>query len=142
MRVTSTSIKDLTTSRMDKRIRFESCSTNRRRSCSTTRRRSCSTTRRRSCLTTRRRSCSKTRRRSWSTNQKEKLLDNQKEKLVDKPSFSNQSNQLQIQFVIDQGDLMTYKMKETRPFSQEINNNSLTKNSVLQIEQDDLLKQR
>ena len=33
-------------------------------------------------------------------NQKEKLLDNQKEKLFDKPSFSNQPNQLQIQFVI------------------------------------------
>ena len=48
--------------------------------------------------------------------QKGKLFDNQKEKLFDKPSFSNQPNQLQIQFVIDQGDLMTCKMKETRPF--------------------------
>ena len=36
-----------------------------------------------------------------------KLLDNQKGKLFDKPSFSNQPNQLQIQFVIDQGDLIT-----------------------------------
>ena len=35
------------------------------------------------------------------------LFDNQKEKLFDKPSFSNQPNQLQVQFVIDQGDLRT-----------------------------------
>ena len=40
-------------------------------------------------------------------NKKEKLLDNQKEKLFGKPSFSNQPNQLQIQFLIDQGDLIT-----------------------------------
>ena len=52
---------------------------------------------------------------SCSNNQKGKLFDNQKEKLFDKPSFSNQPNQLQIQFVIDQGDLMTCKMTETRP---------------------------
>ena len=43
MHVTSTSTKDLTTSRVDKRIGIESCSTTRRGSCSTTRRRSCST---------------------------------------------------------------------------------------------------
>ena len=54
--------------------------------------------------------------RKLFNNQKRKLLDNQKEKLFDKPSFSNQPNQLQIQFVIDQGDLMTCKMKETRSF--------------------------
>ena len=41
--VTSASTKDLTTSRMDTRIGFESCSTTRRVNCSTTRRRSCST---------------------------------------------------------------------------------------------------
>ena len=43
MHVTSTSTKDLTTSRLDKRIGLESCSTTRRDSCSTARRRSCST---------------------------------------------------------------------------------------------------
>ena len=45
--------------------------------------------------------------RKLFNNHKGKLLDNQKEKLFDKPSFSNQPNQLQIQFAIDQGDLMT-----------------------------------
>ena len=40
-------------------------------------------------------------------NQKEKLLDNQKEKLIDKQNSSNQ--QFQIQFVIDQGDLVSRK---------------------------------
>ena len=44
-----------------------------------------------------------------------KLLDNHKEKLLDKQKFSNQPNQLQIQFVTDRGDLMTCKMEETRP---------------------------
>ena len=33
--------------------------------------------------------------------------ENEKEKLFDKTSFSNQPNQLQTQFVIDQGDLIT-----------------------------------
>ena len=36
-------------------------------------------------------------------------------KLLDKQNSSNQPNQLQIQFVIDQGDLMKCKMKEKRP---------------------------
>ena len=53
-----------------------------------------------------------------------KLLDNQKEKLLDKQNFSNQPNQLQIQFVTDRGDLMTCKMEETHSHSQEINVNS------------------
>ena len=57
-------------------------------------------------------------------NQKGKLPDNQKEKLLDKQNSSNQPNQLQIQFVIDQGDLMKCKMKEKRPRSQEISVNS------------------
>ena len=48
-------------------------------------------------------------------NQKGKLLDDQKEKLLDKQNSSNQPNELQIQFVIDQGDLMKCKMKEKRP---------------------------
>ena len=45
--------------------------------------------------------------RKLFNNRKGKLFDNKKEKLFDKPSFSNQPNQLQIQFVIDQGDLIT-----------------------------------
>ena len=57
------------------------------------------------------------------------------------PSFSNQPNQLQIQFVIDQGDLMTCKVKEKRPVLKRSMLIILTKNSVLQIEQGDLLKQ-
>ena len=39
-------------------------------------------------------------------NQKETLLDSQKEKLLDKQSSSNQPNQFQIQFVIDQRNLV------------------------------------
>ena len=80
--------------------------------------------------------------RKLFNNQKVNLFDNKKEKLFDKPSFSNQPNQLQIQFVIDQGDLMTCKMKEKRPVLKRSMLILLTKNSVLQIEQGDLLKQR
>ena len=42
-------------------------------------------------------------------NQKVKLLDNKKEKLLDKQNSSNQPNQFQIQFVIDQGNLVSRK---------------------------------
>ena len=45
-------------------------------------------------------------------NQKRKLLDSHEEKLLGKLISSNQRNQLQIQFVNDQGDLMKYRMKE------------------------------
>ena len=48
-------------------------------------------------------------------NQKEKLFGNQKEKLLHKQNSSNQPNKFQIEFVIDQGDLMKCKMKEKRP---------------------------
>ena len=44
--------------------------------------------------------------RNLIDNQKGKVLDNQKEKLLDKQNSSNQPNQFQIQFVIDQGDLV------------------------------------
>ena len=99
--VTSTSAKDLTEARMDKRIGFENCSTTRTG----------------------------------------KLLDNKKEKLLDKQTFSNQPNQLQIQFVTDRGDLMTCKMEETHPIPRRSMLILLTKNSVLQTERCDLLKQ-
>ena len=70
-----------------------------------------STTRRESCLTTRRRNC----------------------------STSNQPNQLQIQFVTDQGDLITSKMEETRPVPTRSMSILFAKNSVLQTERCDLL---
>ena len=38
-----------------------------------------------------------------------KLIDNQEEKLLDKQNSSNQPNQFHIQFVIDQGDLVSRK---------------------------------
>ena len=69
-----------------------------------------------------------------------KLLDNQKEKLLDK-KFSNQPNQLQIQFVTDRGDLITCKMEETRPVPRRSMLILFAKNSVLQTEQGDLLRQ-
>ena len=63
-------------------------------------------------------------------NQKEKLLDSQKEKLLGKQSSSNQPNQIPIQFVIDQGNLVSQDVivvqderKTSR--SQEISLNSL-----------------
>ena len=37
------------------------------------------------------------------------VLDNQKEKLLHKQNSSNQPNQFQIQFVIDQGDVVSRK---------------------------------
>ena len=39
----------------------------------------------------------------------QKMIDNQEEKLLDKQNSSNQPNQFQIQFVIDQGNLITRK---------------------------------
>ena len=42
-------------------------------------------------------------------NQKGKLLDNQEEKLLNQQNSSNQPNQFQIQFVKDQGDLVSSK---------------------------------
>ena len=55
---------------------------------------------------------------------------------------SNQPNQLQVQFVTDRVDLMTCKMEETRPVLKRSMLIHLTKNSVLQIEQGHMLKQR
>ena len=57
-------------------------------------------------------------------------------------NFSNQPNQLQIQFVTDRGDLMTCKMEETRPVPRRSMLVLLTKNSVLQTERGDLLRQK
>ena len=62
--------------------------------------------------------------RKLTDNQKGKLLDNQKEKLLDKQNSSNQPNQFQIQFVIDQGDLVSRKTERKTSRSQEISVNS------------------
>ena len=53
--------------------------------------------------------------RKLLNDQKGNLLDNQKEKLLHKQNFSNQPNQLLNQLVIDQCDLITYKMEGIRP---------------------------
>ena len=56
--------------------------------------------------------------------------------------ISNQPNQLQIQFVTDRGDLMTCKMEETRPVPRRLMLILFAKNSVLQTERCDLLRQK
>ena len=84
---------------------------------------SCSTSKRRSCSTTIRENCSTTIRENCSTNK-----------------FSNQPNQLQIQFVTDRGDMITCKMEETRPVLKRSMLILFAKNSVLQMERGDLLK--
>ena len=53
--------------------------------------------------------------------------------------FCYKPNQLQIQFVTDQGDLTTCKMEETRPIHRRPMLILLPKNSVLQTERDDQL---
>ena len=72
---------------------------------------------------------------------KGKLLDNQKEKLLDKQKVPNQPIQLQIQFVKDRGDLITCKMEETRTVLRRSMLILFAKNSVLQKERSDLLRQ-
>ena len=63
-------------------------------------------------------------------NQKEKLLDNKEEKLFDKQNSSNQPNQFQIQFVIDQKrlgitqDVIGVQNERKTSRSQEISVNS------------------
>ena len=57
-------------------------------------------------------------------------------------NFSNQPYQLQIQFVIHRDDLITCKIEETRPVPRRSMLILLAKNSILQTERGDLLKQR
>ena len=55
-------------------------------------------------------------RHEWTTELGSKIVRQPEgEELFDKPSLSNQPNQLQIQFVIDKGDLMKCKMEGKRP---------------------------
>ena len=112
--VTSTSAKDLFTSRLDKRIGFKSWSTTARRSCSTATRRSFS--------------------------------DSHEEKFLDKQNSSNQPNQSQNQSVIDQGNLITNTkcllIKEKHPGLKRSRRNLFTKNSVLQIDQGNLISRQ
>ena len=57
-------------------------------------------------------------------------------------NFFQPTNQLQIQFVTDRGDLITCKMEETRPVPRRSMLILFAKNSVLQTERYDLLRQR
>ena len=76
-------------------------------------------------------SCSRTRGWSYSTTRRRSCSTSN--------IFSNQPNQLQIQFVTDRGDLLTCKMEETRPVLRRSMVILLTKNLVLQTKRGDLL---
>ena len=88
--------------------------------------------------------------RKLFNNQKGKLFNSQKEKLLDKQNSSNQPNQFQPipspncdrsgQPDITQ-DVIVVQINEKRPVLKRSMLILLTKNSVLQIEQGDLLKQ-
>ena len=76
-------------------------------------------------------------------NQTEKLFDSHK-KLPDEQNSSNQPNQSRSQSVIDQGNLITRKtclllLKVKRPVLKRSMWNLFTNNSVLQIDQGDLI---
>ena len=62
--------------------------------------------------------------------------------VVRQTKFFQPTNQLQIQFVTDQGDLLTRKMEETRPVLRRSMLILLTKNSVLQIDQGNLISRK
>ena len=72
-----------------------------------------------------------------------KLLDSHEEKFLDKQNSSNQPNQSQNQSVIDQGNLITNThcllIKAKHPGLKRSRRNLLTKNSVLQIDQGNLI---
>ena len=76
-------------------------------------------------------------------NQKEKLLNSHEEKFLDKQNSSNQPNQSQNQSVIDQGNLITRNtcllLKVKHPGLERSMKNGFTKNSVLQIDQGNLI---
>ena len=72
-----------------------------------------------------------------------KLLDSHKKKFLDKQNSSNQPYQSQNQSVIDQGNLITNTkcllIKAKHPGLKRSRRNLLTKNSVLQIDQGNLI---
>ena len=76
-------------------------------------------------------------------NQKEQLFDGHEEKLPDEHNSPNQPNQSQNQSVIDQGNLITRKtclmLKVKRPALKRSMKHVFTKNSVLQIDQGNLI---
>ena len=76
-------------------------------------------------------------------NQKEKLFDSHEEKFLNTQHSPNQPNQSRNQSVIDQGNLTTNTkyllMKAKRPVLKRSMKNVFTKNSVLQIDQGNLI---
>ena len=76
-------------------------------------------------------------------NHEKKLLDSYEEKFLDKQNSSNQPNQSKNQSVIDQGILITNTkcllMKAKHPGLERSRRNLFTKNSVLQIDQGNLI---
>ena len=76
-------------------------------------------------------------------NQKEKLFDSHEEKLPDEQNSSNQPNQPHSQSVIDQDNLITRQtcllLKVKRTVLMRSMKNLFTKNSVLQIDQGNLI---
>ena len=72
-----------------------------------------------------------------------KLLNSHEEKFLDKQNSSNQPNQSQNQSVIDQGNLITNTkcllIKAKHPGLERSRRNLFTKNSVLQIDQGNLI---
>ena len=79
-------------------------------------------------------------------NHEKKLLDSYEEKFLDKPNSSNQPNQSKNQSVIDQGNLITNTkcllMKAKHPGLERSRRNLFMKNSVLQIDQGNLISRQ
>ena len=79
-------------------------------------------------------------------NHEKKLLDSHGEKFLDKQKSSNQPNQSPNQSVIDQGNLITNTkcllIKAKHPGLKRSRRNLLTKNSVLQIDQGNLINMK
>ena len=75
-----------------------------------------------------------------------KSLDSHEEKFLDKQNSSNQPNQSQNQSVIDQGNLITNTkcllIKAKHPGLKRSRRNLLRKNSVLQIDQGNLINMK
>ena len=75
--------------------------------------------------------------------QKVKLLDSHEEKFLDKQNSSNQPNQSQNQSAIDQGNLITNTkclwIEAKHPGLERSRRNLITKNSVPQIDQGNLI---
>ena len=75
----------------------------------------------------------------WKENWVQNMLNHQKSGTY--LEVSNRTNQFQIQFVKDRDDLITCNMEETRTFLRRFMSILFAKNSVLQKERGDLLRQ-